>query len=100
MTALKIVWTPASHRQFGELRQRAAEKGRLDEFIKIHAEIVEVLCDLDRAIEKSDPLYHTKKPGGIVRHLLHKFISVTFCVFPAEQAGWIITYRAAPAWWP
>jgi hypothetical protein len=100
MPALKIVWTPASNRQFGELRQRAAEKGRLDEFANTHAEIVEILSDLDQAIEKSDPLYRTKKPGGIVRHFLHKCISVIFCIFPTDLAGWIVTYRAVPASWP
>lgn len=100
MTALRIVWTGSSRRQYDELQQRAANTNRLEEFANNHSQIVAILRDLDRAIEKSDPLYRTKKPGGVVRHFLHRFISVTFCVFAAEQLGWVIRYLPIPANWP
>lgn len=99
MPALNIVWTSTANGQFRETRKRAAASGRLSDFDKIHSDIVEILCDLDRALEKSDPLYRTKKAGGMVRHLLHKCISVTFCVFDAEQVGWITKYQLVPADW-
>jgi hypothetical protein len=100
MPSLKIVWTHLSKRQFDDLRQRAKDTNHSLEFIKTHNEVVAILRDLDRATEKGDPLYHTKKPGGMVHHFLHEFISVTYAVFAAEQIGWVTNYVSVPATWP
>jgi hypothetical protein len=100
MSTLKIVWTSLSKRQFDELRQRAANTNHTDEFVKAHNTIVAILRDLDRALEMGDPLYHTHKGGGVVRHFLHQFISVTYTVFADERVGWVIKYLPVPASWP
>jgi hypothetical protein len=100
MSALKMLWTDSSKRQFEELRQRAADTNHLAEFIAVHNEIVAILCDLDRATERGDPLYNTKKPGGVVRHFFHKFISVTFCLFTEDRVGWVTKYQPVPTNWP
>jgi hypothetical protein len=100
MPAVKMLWTDSSKKQFDELRQRAADTDHLAEFIAVHNEIVPILRDLDRLLEKSDPLYNTKKPGGTVRHLLHNFLSVTFYLFAEERAGWVTKYQSVPANWP
>jgi hypothetical protein len=100
MSPFKMVWTGQSQLQFDELRQRALQTHHFAEFIEAHNEIVAILHDLDKAIEKGDPLYNTKKPGGVVRHLLHRFISVTYTVFAAEQVGWVISYLPVPSAWP
>ena len=100
MPTLKILWTHLSNRQFDELRQRAADTNHLDEFIKAHNEIVTILRDLDQATKKGDPLYKMKKPGGVVRHFLHEFVSVTYTVLADEGVGWVIKYVPVPACWP
>lgn len=100
MPELKSVWTVASKSQFDELRQRAVDTNHLADFIRVHNEIVALLGDLERVIEKGDPLYRTKKPGGIVLHILLEFISVTYTLFAEERVGWVIGYRAIPASWP
>jgi hypothetical protein len=101
MPVLKILWTRLSEPQFDDLRQRAtAAAGKLDEFAKVHNEIVTALRDPEQALEKGEPLYKTRKPGGEVRQWLHKFISVSYVIFRDEQVGWIIKYQAVPASWP
>jgi hypothetical protein len=100
MPSLKMVWTHLSKRQFDDVHQRAKDTGHLLEFNRTHNEIVAILRDLDRATEKGDPLYHTKKPGGMVRHFLHEFISVTYVVFADERVGWVTNYVPVPASWP
>jgi hypothetical protein len=100
MPAVKMLWTDSSKRQFDELRQRAVDTNHEDGFIAVHNEIVVILRDLDQIIEKSDPLYNTKKPGGIVRHLLHEFISVTIYLFAEDRVGWVTKYQSVPATWP
>jgi hypothetical protein len=100
MSALKMEWATPAKTQFDEVRQRAAATGHLDEFLTVHAELMGLLCDLEKAIEKSDPLYNTNKPGGVVRHLIHRFLSATFYMFPDEHVGWIAKYRTVPASWP
>jgi hypothetical protein len=100
MPAVKMLWTDSSKRQFDELRQRAADTDHESEFITTHNELVVILRDLDRVIEKSDPLYNTKNPGGAVRHCLHKFISVTFYLFAENRVGWVTKYQSVPATWP
>lgn len=100
MPALKMLWANPAKKQFDELHQRAAASGRLAEFLAVHNEIVFLLSDLDRAIEKGDPLYNTKKPGGVVRHFFHRFISVTYYLYPDERVGWITKYLPVPASWP
>src|SRR5947209_4360550 len=100
MPALKMLWANPAKQQFEKLHQRAADSGHLAEFAAVHNEIVAILRDLDQALERSDPLYNTRKPGGVVRHLLHGFISVTFCLYPADQVGWVTKYLPVSANWP
>ena len=100
MTALKIIWSTPGKKQFDDLHNRAITTSRLDEFVAAHNEIVSILGDLDGVTEKSDPLYNTKKPGGTVRHLLHGFISVTFCLYPGDRVVCIAKYLAVPRSWP
>jgi len=100
MSTLKTAWTRSSKQQFDQLRQRAAEAKRLGEFIDAHNEIAAILRDVDRAVEKGEPLYNTQKPGGVVRHFLHDFVSVTYAIFAAQGVGWIIAYLPVPSSWP
>jgi hypothetical protein len=100
MTAVKMEWAAPAKKQYDDLHQRAAATGHLDEFLAAHGELIDILTNLDKTMEKSDPLYDTKKPGGAVRHLLHRFLSVTFYLFPDERVGWIAKYRVVPASWP
>jgi hypothetical protein len=97
---MKLVWTGASRLQFDKLRQQAAATNKLDEFIKVHNEIVMSLRDIDQAIEKGEPLYHTRKSGGEVRQWVHEFISVSYAVFRDERVAWITKYQPVPASWP
>jgi hypothetical protein len=100
MTALKMDWATPAKKQFDEVLQRAVATGHLDEFVAAHAELVDILSDVEKAIEKSDPLYNTKKHGGVVRHLYHRFLSATFYLYPDDRIGWITKYRTVPASWP
>jgi hypothetical protein len=100
MAGLKMIWTQIAKRQFDEFHKRAIDTKHSNEFIKAHNEVVEILADLERATERGDPQYHTKKAGGIVRHFLHRFISVTYCVFAEERVGWVIRYAPVPPSWP
>jgi hypothetical protein len=100
MSTLKLMWTHLSRRQFEDLQQRAVVTGKVDEITKVHNEIVEILRDLDQASEVGEPLYNTRKPGGLVRHWVHDFIAVTYVVFRSEQVGWILKYQPIPASWP
>ncbi len=100
MTALKTEWTTPAKSQFDEVRQRAAATGHLDEFLAAHTELFQLLSDLEKMLEKSDPLYNTRKPGGVVRHIFHRFLSATFYLFPDELILWIAKYRTVPASWP
>ncbi|MBI3823370.1 MAG: hypothetical protein HY289_11930 [Planctomycetes bacterium] len=100
MTALKMDWATPAKKQFDELHQRATATSKLDEFLSAHKELMKILADFEQAIAKSDPLYNTKKPGGVVRHILHRFLSVTFYLFPEKRIGWITKYQAVPTTWP
>lgn len=100
MPDLKLLWTQLSKSQFDEFRQRAIAAGKLDEFIKAHNEIVAVLRDLDSALEKGEPLYHTRKPGGEVRQWVQQFIAVSYVIFREEQVGWVLKYLPVPESWP
>ncbi|HZZ80188.1 MAG TPA: hypothetical protein VFE62_16865 [Gemmataceae bacterium] len=100
MTALKIVWSTPAKKQFDDLHKRAIAAGRLDDFLAAHAEVVRILGDLEKATEKSDPLYSAKKPGGMVRHLVHRFLSVTFHLYPDESVVCIARYVPVPSTWP
>lgn len=100
MPNLKLLWTRLSEPQFADLRRRATETGHVEEFIRIHNEIVVSLRDLDRALECGEPLYDTRTPGGEVRQWIHEFISVVYLVFRKEQVAWILRYQAVPASWP
>jgi hypothetical protein len=100
MPEFKMLWIDASKAQFEQLRQRAANTGRSSEFVAAHNQIAQILQDVEKAIEKGDPLYHTKKPGGVCYHLLVRFISVTYIVFEEEKVGWILKYLAVPPSWP
>jgi hypothetical protein len=100
MPAVKMHWADPAKKQFDALRQRAADTGHLAEFIAVHNEIIEILSDLERATAKGDPLYNTKKPGGVVRHFLQGFISVTYYIFADELVGWITKYVPIPVTWP
>jgi hypothetical protein len=98
--ALKLFWTRLSQEQFDRLHTRAIDTGRLDEFVRTHNESVVALRDLDTALDKGEPLYHTRKPGGEVRQWCHHFISVSYVVFRQEQVGWIVKYLPVPESWP
>jgi hypothetical protein len=100
MSALKMSWTLVSKQQFDEFRRRASDTGKLDEFVKAHNEIAAVLRDLDMALEKGEPLYNTRRPGGEVRQWVHQFISISYVVFRKEQVGWIVKYAPVPESWP
>lgn len=100
MTALKMEWATPAKKQFEELHKRAAATGHLDDFRSAHDELIDILSDLETTIERSDPLYNTKKPGGVVRHLRHRFLSATIYLFPDKRIGWITKYRTVPATWP
>ena len=100
MPALKIVWLDLSKQQFEELRRRAVDTNRYPDFVRRHNEIVGILRDLDRATQRGDPLFHTNKPGGVVYHFLHDFISVTYAIFAQERVGWVMKYLPVPASWP
>lgn len=91
---------PKSQLQFEELRKRAMDKGRRDEFIQVHNEIVIALHDLVQAFEKGELLFRTRKAGGEVRHWVHKFISVCYVAFRREQVGLILNYQPVPSSWP
>lgn len=81
MSALKLIWSTPAKKQFDDLHNRAIATGQVDAFLAAHNEIVDILSDLEKATKKSDPLYNAKKPGGMVRHLLHRFVSVTFYLY-------------------
>ena len=100
MPALKLMWTQSSRGQFETLRKRAIDTGKQDEFVRTHNEIVVALRDLDTALNKGEPLYHTRKPGGEVRQWGHHFILVSYVVFRQEQVGWILKYLPVPESWP
>ena len=100
MNALNLIWSTPAKKQFDELYNRAIAAGHIDEFLAVHNEIVDILSDLERATEKSDPLYNTKKPGGMVRHLLHRFVSVTFYLYPNERVVCVAKYLPVPPSWP
>jgi hypothetical protein len=36
----------------------------------------------------------------VVRHFLHKFVSVTFYLFAQDRVGWVTKYHSVPANWP
>jgi hypothetical protein len=100
MPAMIISWTVVSKPQFDTLKLRAIETGNLARFIAVHNTILSTLRDLDQALEKGEPVYHTKRPGGVVRHWMHDFISVNYVVFPSERVGWILGYKPVPESWP
>jgi hypothetical protein len=100
MSALNLIWSTPAKKQFEELLHRANAAGRVDEFLIAHNEIVDILRDLETAAEKSDPLYNAKKPGGVVRHLLHRFVSVTFYLYPDECEVCVAKYSSVPSSWP
>ena len=100
MPSLTLTSTQTANQQYRELRQRAVAVGQLDQFNTIHTEILGDLCNLDKAIERGERLYLTRKPGGEVRQWVHRFISVTYVVFPNELTGWIIKYASVPSSWP
>jgi hypothetical protein len=100
MTALKLIWSTPAKKQFDELHHRAIATGHLDEFLAAHNEIVDILSDLERATQKSDPLYHTKKPGGMVRHVLHRCVSVIFYLYPDDRIVCVAKYLPVPPSWP
>lgn len=100
MPALKLEWTPLSRSQFEKLRQRAIATGRHADFAALHNEIITTLSDLDRASEKGEPLYNTRKAGGEVRHWVKRFIAVSYVLFREERIGWIVKYLPVPESWP
>jgi hypothetical protein len=93
-------WTKSSKAQFEELKQRSRDADHYEQFRQAHNEITTALRDLDQALEKGEAQYSTRRPGGEVRHWIHRFISVTYVVFRAEQVGWILSYQLVPASWP
>lgn len=100
MADLKMEWTVSSQSQFEALRKRAIDSDKYDEFRTAHNEIVGVLCTVGLALEKGERLYHTRRPGGEVRHWVYRTISVCYVVFRAEQVGWILNYQSVPESWP
>jgi hypothetical protein len=100
MPALKLIWSTPGKKQFDELHNRAIATGHLDAFLAAHNEIVEILSELEKVNKKSDPLYNAKKPGGTVRHLLHRFVSVTFYLYPDESVVCVAKYLPVPSSWP
>jgi plasmid stabilization system protein ParE len=100
MAALRMEWTRAAKTQFEELKQRARETGNYERFRQAHNEIAAALRELEQALEKGEVQYNTRRPGGEVRHWIHRFISVRYVVFRAEQVGWILAYQSVPASWP
>lgn len=100
MPSVKFTWTPSAKSQFEELRKRASDAGKHQQFVRVHNEIVTALRDLKMALEKGELLFATRKAGGEVRHWVHQFISVCYAVFRDEPAGWILKYRSVPDSWP
>src|SRR5947209_8373382 len=100
MPTLKVVWTKPAEQQFDQVRQRAVEANCQKELSEAHTELAKTLRDLDLALEKGDPIYNTKMPGGIVYHFRSSFLSVTCAIFAKEGVGWIVTYRTVPTSWP
>ena len=100
MPPFRMEWTRSSKSQFEALQERAIQAGRHEQFRQAHNEIVAALRDLSQALEKGELLYHTRRPGGEVRHWIHQFISVRYVVFREEQVGWIVAYQSVPESWP
>jgi hypothetical protein len=100
MASLRMEWTATSKAQFDELRTRATSKGEYGQFAEAHNQIAVALRDPDQALEKGELLYKTRRPGGEVRHWVHRFISVCYVVFRAEQVGWILSIKSVPESWP
>ncbi len=76
MPSLKLEWLPHSKAQFETLRDRAARSGKLDAFSRNHNHIATALREVEKAGEKGEKLYDTKKDGGEIRHWVHEHISV------------------------
>lgn len=93
-------WTPVARAEFDSLKRRAMEAGVFEQFRLAHNEIALTLKDLDQALLKGEPLFHTRKPGGVARHWVCQVISVWYVVFRDEQMGWIIHYKPVPETWP
>ncbi|MCI0739064.1 MAG: hypothetical protein L0Y72_08470 [Gemmataceae bacterium] len=100
MPAVKVHWTRLSKPQFDDLRKRAEESERLAEFSRAHNEIVLALRDLDQAMTKGEPAYRTRKSGGEVRKWVHRFIAVSYAVFPEDQVAWVLKYQPVSSSWP
>jgi len=100
MAALRLEWTQASKAHFDALQKRAKDRGAADQFKQAHNEIVAALSDHTNAMELGEVLFKTRKPGGEVRHWVHRFLSLTYVVFRQEQIGWILRYQAVPETWP
>lgn len=97
---MKVLWTRPAELRFEELRSRAIDTGNLPQFIHAHNELVARLRDPHQAATMGEPLYRTRLPGGEVRHWIHRFIAVTYAVFPGEQVVWIVRYQSVPESWP
>jgi hypothetical protein len=100
MPLLKLVWTHSSKLQFEELRQKAESVGRGGEFTITFNEIAAALKQVELALEKGEPLYHTRKSGGVVRQWVHRFICITYVVFPDDALGWVTKFQSVPSTWP
>ncbi|MBY0522549.1 MAG: hypothetical protein K2R98_04095 [Gemmataceae bacterium] len=100
MPALRMDWTPGARSQFEALRQRAIDSGAFDQFRLAHNEIALTLQDLDQAMLKGEPLFNTRRSGGVARHWLCQFISVCYVVIRDEQVGWMIRNKPVPETWP
>jgi hypothetical protein len=97
---MKLAWMPIAKTAFEELRKRANEAGKHDEFVQAHNEVVLALRDFDTAFVKGELLFNTRKAGGEVRLWVNRIICVCYAVFREEQAGWILKYKAMPDEWP
>jgi hypothetical protein len=100
MAAVKMEWTRTSKSQFDELKKRAIDAGEYEQFKQAHNEIVVTLRELSQALQKGELLFNTRRPGGEVRHWIHRFISVCYVVFRNEQVGWMLAYQSVPESWP
>jgi hypothetical protein len=75
---MELAWMPIAKLAFEDLRKRAGEAGKHDEFAKAHNEIVLALRDFDTAFAKGELLFRTQKPGGEVRLWVNRVIAMRF----------------------
>jgi hypothetical protein len=100
MSKCKIDWTGSAKEQFRSILQRAIDGGQLESLVKVHDEMLRLMCDVDTAMSKGEILFSTKKAGGEVRHWILEMLSICYVIFPEQQVAWIVKCATIPENWP